>query len=79
MAGKFSFVFCGKTLHWLDDAGDLRGHEGTRGDMNSVENNFQSGYFSSSSLDDAEDSKTVIKDDKQEPKNNNKLPQVRNI
>ena len=79
MAGKFSFVFCGKTLDWLDDAGDLRGLEGTRGDMNSVENNFQSGYFSSSSLDDAEDSKTVIKDDKQEPKNNNKLPQVRNI
>ena len=32
--------------------------------------------FSSSSLDDAEDPKTVIKDDKQEGKHNNKLPQV---
>ena len=49
------------------------GKRSADGVMNSLD---PSPPFSSSSLDDAEDPKTVIKDDKQEGKHNNKLPQV---
>ena len=57
----FPFVFCGKTVCWR---------------CNELTGSIPSPPFSSSSLDDAEDPKTVIKDDKQEGKHNNKLPQV---
>ena len=57
----FPFVFCGKTVCWR---------------CNELTGFIPSPPFSSSSLDDAEDPKTVIKDDKQEGKHNNKLPQV---